>query len=43
MGAPMAAFLARGNLLFSMSHDTEPLLMNQALNFLLQKQITATM
>ena len=34
VGAPMAAYLARGNRLFAVSHQTEPLPLSQAIHFL---------
>jgi hypothetical protein len=42
IGAPLAAYCLRGNLLFRMSHQTVVLPLNQALAYLENKQIFAT-
>lgn len=42
IGAPLAAFLARGNHLFQMSHETAPLLLQQALAFLNGSHLNAS-
>ena len=42
IGAPLAAFLARGNHLFQMSHQTAPLLLLQALAFLNGNDLNAS-